>query len=199
MTAGEVGAAVVNDAALFTCRRHAGGLRLAPQACAQMWQRANTDSPPTRFDHLFPCWRCRIGAAHSGAEIPAEAEDSAAAAMNWLRKHCVRCFGQPSRFIFNSLCIGCYNREREAVVGRNAKGARPRLRLSTFKIFYLEQDRQTARVAHVSAEHEVEAALAVLRRAPRARYLLRRPGLPLVRQSAMELRFGEIRVGSVSV
>ena len=44
-----------------------------------------------------------------------------------MRQVCPRCERQAPRFINGRFCISCYNRDREARLGRNAKGGRPRI------------------------------------------------------------------------
>jgi hypothetical protein len=53
-------------------------------------------------------------------------DQSAAAAETW-RACCDRCLVGGSRLIGRKLCISCYNRDREASIGRDRKGNRPRL------------------------------------------------------------------------
>jgi hypothetical protein len=43
------------------------------------------------------------------------------------RKVCPRCERPSARLINGRGCISCYNRTREAVLGANAKGTRPKL------------------------------------------------------------------------
>jgi hypothetical protein len=38
---------------------------------------------------------------------------------------CSRCQKDSTRLIRGSICVGCYNREREVLIGRNAKGGVP--------------------------------------------------------------------------
>jgi hypothetical protein len=40
---------------------------------------------------------------------------------------CPRCLRPAPRLINGWLCVSCYNRHREVLVGRNAKGSRPQL------------------------------------------------------------------------
>ncbi|WP_175108354.1 hypothetical protein [Pararobbsia alpina] len=40
-------------------------------------------------------------------------------------KICARCHLTASRLIAKHLCISCYNRQREQVIGANAKGTKP--------------------------------------------------------------------------
>ena len=101
---------------LFTCPRHAGGLRLTSAACASQWLRAhNVD----RSHQLFPCRGCEIGASNAGEEpdrVPSR-----------LDACCVRCGRIGLRLVRgNGLCISCYNREKEVSNGRDRHGNVPR-------------------------------------------------------------------------
>lgn len=63
--------------------------------------------------------RCSIGAAHAGER---HIERSSFYGSNI----CPRCHkGTTRRLVGGLLCIGCYNRQREYLNGRNAKGTRP--------------------------------------------------------------------------
>jgi hypothetical protein len=77
---------------------------------------------PKPWEGRAACVTCPIGAANSGQEISPVAEDVAV-----LSKICPRCLHQAERIINDNLCVSCYNRAREAHLGRNAKGGIPRL------------------------------------------------------------------------
>jgi hypothetical protein len=59
---------------------------------------------------------------NAGEQISVVAEEVAT-----LSKICPRCLQPAERIINDSLCISCYNRAREAQLGRNAKGGTPQL------------------------------------------------------------------------
>lgn len=96
----------------FTCvRLHAS---LTVPACAERWRTA-ADPHAERYN---ACRACPIGAAHSGI---AHANESS------LRGSlvCSRCQRGQMRLIRGNLCVSCYNREREVIKGRNARGDVP--------------------------------------------------------------------------
>uniref|UniRef100_A0AAU6W275 Uncharacterized protein n=1 Tax=Pseudomonas phage Touem01 TaxID=3138548 RepID=A0AAU6W275_9VIRU len=98
---------------MFRC----DGMRadLQVEKCAEMWREANGKTPPER---LAKCRNCPIGAAHAG-----EAEFD----VSVLRGSgiCSRCHRGGMRLIGADICVSCWNRAREVVVGRNAKGKPP--------------------------------------------------------------------------
>ena len=78
---------------------------LSAANCADNW----------KHRRCLACNGCPIGAEHAG-ENPAPPVRA--------RLPCVRCGRSDLRLLSRCLCISCYNREREAVKGRNAKGIR---------------------------------------------------------------------------
>ncbi|WNC88836.1 hypothetical protein RI103_14125 [Paraburkholderia sp. FT54] len=101
------------------CRQHfvCDRLRatLSTDACGDRWKAAGVATANARW---ITCKNCRIGARHAGA---INANPSPFRAV----KICARCHLTASRLIAKHLCISCYNRQREQVVGKNAKGTRP--------------------------------------------------------------------------
>lgn len=104
---------------LFRCERRA--LSLTKASCAASWQAAERKRPEP-WEGRWHCRTCPIGAAHAGKPQPATA-----ATVESLQCLCPRCQRQAPRLINGRLCVSCYNREREALRGRNAKGGVPRL------------------------------------------------------------------------
>lgn len=85
---------------------------LSVEACAQNF---GPDSPRA------PCRTCPIGAKHAGKSV---------IRAHWLRNSdaCARCQRPTTNrpwLILGIFCPSCYNREREWVRGRNAKGNKP--------------------------------------------------------------------------
>ena len=80
------------------------------------------EEPPASWDPKSACQFCPVGAANAGAPIAPMAE-----AVQSLTRHCSRCEKPAARRINGLFCISCYNRDREARIGRNAKGTRPQL------------------------------------------------------------------------
>src|SRR5574337_1695676 len=91
----------------FDCQR----LRatLSPTSCAEQWRHPRDGSP---------CNGCPVGAHHAGKP---------SAPPKPIRPPCLRCGRSDGRLLAKVLCVGCYNRAREAVKGRNGKGSRPKL------------------------------------------------------------------------
>ena len=131
---------------------------LQVETCANMWVAAHERGAPERYWH---CRGCPIGAAHAGQ---AEATTSRLFAMSI----CARCDSGATRLIRGHLCVSCYNREREYLKGRNAKGNKPVLHptLYPLEIRY----RAGAEVKVKAIEHAVsthELVVATLRDEPK--------------------------------
>ena len=79
-----------------------------------MWRRA--DELDDGAHHA--CRLCPVGAVHAG---------EVAASMSPLKGTltCARCHRTASRLIGAMVCVSCYNRAREVLIGRNAKGTAP--------------------------------------------------------------------------
>lgn len=77
---------------------------------------------------------------------------------------CARCHRGAMRLIWGHICVSCYNREREAVIGRNAKGRAPVKigRLEPRGIWYLA-GRQLVRLARARTVDTTELVVAALR------------------------------------
>ena len=121
---------MVNESAapvLFDCARRS--LRLTGGWCARLFLSARADRPqPHEGRHA--CLACPVGAAHAGVAAPAPP------AIEALHAVCSRCRRVSGRLIQGHLCVSCYNRDREARLGRNCKGGVPRLvaRLHHFRV-----------------------------------------------------------------
>ncbi len=96
----------------FTCERMRATLSV--QACADNWRRGHYEGDLSRQ----PCKGCEIGAMHAG-----EAGASQSPLLN--TRICGRCHRTGMRLIHKHLCVSCYNRQREVLVGKNAKGSSP--------------------------------------------------------------------------
>jgi hypothetical protein len=97
----------------FRCER----LRstISTESCAGMWREANSGGLE---EGRMSCRCCALGAQHAG-----EAQASLSALKGTLT--CARCHRTAMRLIHGHECVSCYNREREMLVGRNAKGTAP--------------------------------------------------------------------------
>jgi len=97
----------------FRCEKRMATIRIC--VCTAMWTSASAKDAPE--SHLM-CRGCRIGAKHAGCEE--------ATLSPLFGKHvCGRCGVGSTRLIHGHLCPSCYNREREWVLGRNARGNAP--------------------------------------------------------------------------
>lgn len=126
---------------------------MSVEACAKQWRKANEQSQEAGFK----CRLCPIGPVHAG---------ETAASMSPIKGSmiCARCHEWSQRLIGKMLCVSCYNRQREWLVGENAKGTKPvkQKPLQTRKLRYMAGDEmQTLTVKH--SEDELELVVAALR------------------------------------
>lgn len=97
----------------FRCERLRANLSVT--ACTTRWRQANAKGAPER---LAQCKGCPIGAEHAGEPLVLSSP--------LFESHiCSRCHRPSDRLINGEHCPSCYNRQREFIVGRNAKGTRP--------------------------------------------------------------------------
>lgn len=96
----------------FRCDRQRA--KLSTDSCAAMWRKADELNDGTNST----CRLCPIGAVHAG---------EVAASMSPLKGSliCARCHRNSMRLIGGMHCVSCYNRAREWMIGRNAKGTAP--------------------------------------------------------------------------
>lgn len=90
----------------FQCSATRCSLSIA--SCAAQFRRAKAEVSGSA------CRGCVIGAEHAGeaaATIP--------------RHLCPRCGRTGQRIVLGQICVSCYNRQRELLVGRNSKGTFP--------------------------------------------------------------------------
>jgi hypothetical protein len=117
-------------ATFFDCARlHAS---LSTRACTDMWRAANQ----ARSERHTACRSCFVGATHAGVSNASRSPISGALV-------CSRCARGATRLIQKRLCISCYNRERELIKGRNARGMVPTklAPLAPRQIFYMANGR----------------------------------------------------------
>lgn len=147
----------------FRCERY-GVMR--DEACARAWMAAPEAS---RGGRLAGCVGCEIGRRHAG--MPAPEKVHAAPSLV-----CVRCrrssadgkgggFGSVGRvrFVRGLICVSCFNREREVIKGRDAKGNRPGLVLLPLEVATVDGQRRRAVARVPLARDRVEVALTALR------------------------------------
>jgi hypothetical protein len=96
-------------------------MTLTKPGCARLWEAAARKKPEV-WEARSACRNCAIGAANAGKVVV-----PATVALDEIRMICSRCERNASRLIHADLCVSCYNRHREVLIGRNAKGNRPLL------------------------------------------------------------------------
>lgn len=96
----------------FRCDRLSATLSV--DSCTVMWRQANHDN----VERLGRCKTCPVGAVHAG---------ETAASMSPMMGQCVcaRCHRTSGRLIGKHLCVSCFNRQREWIIGKNSKGSKP--------------------------------------------------------------------------
>lgn len=99
---------------MFVCARRSATLQVS--SCAQLWEQENNSKRSPECSTL--CRNCPIGAHHAGKG------DAAQSALCGI-PICARCERTGLRLIGHDICVSCWNRERELVIGRNARGRKP--------------------------------------------------------------------------
>jgi hypothetical protein len=100
----------------FGCARYRA--QLLTTACAKRWRQAQT-ARGYAADQIEKCRGCPIGAQHAG-------EKTVRYSMLFDSPICPRCGrGSTRRLVGGHRCISCFNREREYIRGKNAKGSKP--------------------------------------------------------------------------
>lgn len=138
-------------AAFFDCSRlHAG---ISTTACTSMWKGANEE----RNERYTACRSCFIGATHAGVSNASRSPISGALV-------CARCARGATRLINGHTCISCYNRERELIRGRNARGMVPTklAPLAPRTVFYMANGRAKL-VRRERTTNSAELIIATLR------------------------------------
>jgi hypothetical protein len=117
---------------------------LTVTTCASLW-RAAADPHRMRYS---TCRACPLGGRHAGIA------NVASGALRGLLV-CSRCYRTSRRLILSNLCVSCYNRQREVVRGKNARGLPPTklTRLDARAVCYAEG----GRVRTVRSERTVSA------------------------------------------
>lgn len=90
----------------FNCERLSG--TMTDCSCAAQFRKHKGGSSK--------CSDCETGALHAGERIVHALPE----------RFCPRCGGTDKRLIYGNICISCYNRGRELMAGKNAKGAFPK-------------------------------------------------------------------------
>ncbi|MGX1197398.1 hypothetical protein [Parvibaculum sp. MBR-TMA-1.3b-4.2] len=139
----------------FRCKRRSA--TLSAKACAAMWDAAQ-DAEGPKAERLEVCQSCSVGACHAGRELmPISGFYNSMI--------CPRCRRGATRIIQGTRCVSCYNREREIISGKNAKGTAPS---KLGKLFPVELnvvvDGVSTRHRHPLAVDRLEPMIEILRR-----------------------------------
>lgn len=103
------------DGDYFSCPKGVG--TFSTEFCARIYQEAM--SPVGLKDGVrIACRGCAVGASHAGV-----CGSSASRFLGQLS--CSRCQKGATRLIRGCICVSCFNREREFLIGKNAKGNVP--------------------------------------------------------------------------
>lgn len=97
----------------FNCDRCCGTFQTS--SCAAMWRIANSKR---RSEANAKCRSCPIGAVHAG-------EGDGQGSRIYGVDLCARCNRVGMRLIHSDICVSCWNRAREVIVGKNARGRIP--------------------------------------------------------------------------
>ncbi len=110
---------LVDPHAMMDCTSK--NLRLTRSGCFRLWRGAQEDEP-SAWEGRSVCVACMTGARNAGY-----APSPVAQMVRDLQRICSRCLHPAPRLINGRYCISCYNRHREALRGRNARGSRPKI------------------------------------------------------------------------
>lgn len=145
----------------FRCEKHRASLSL--ESCKAMFTSGQKATEVD--DRLHACNRCAIGAAHCGKTLGAQQNTAAS-------KACSRCHRTPPRLLNGSICVSCYNREREVNLGHNSRGKLPMkvrpLHPVLLYILDLGHEPQTIEFTVPRAVDTMEAVLTAIKRQPGA-------------------------------
>lgn len=122
---------------------------LSVTSCAAQYRRAKAP------DSGSACRGCRLGAEHAGEKLTSTP-----------RRLCCRCGRTDQRLVGGQVCVSCYNRQRELLVGRNGKGQFPSHARHVRPADVFVTGGRTIHVAHVA--DIAEAVLLALVRYPGA-------------------------------
>ncbi|MGJ7570870.1 hypothetical protein ACSFBX_10070 [Variovorax sp. RB2P76] len=129
----------------FRCERLVA--ELSTTSCVAQWRAAST-----KFESA--CRECPVGRAHAQS-AGSEASDTARRAKPRI---CLRCGRDDLRLIGGTVCVSCYNREREWREGCDAKGKAP-ANFAPLSMFTVATEAANGTITHhsVEARHLSEA------------------------------------------
>ncbi len=131
---------------------------LSTDSCTTNWRRAQR-LRPDEVTAVHLCRDCPIGAAHAG-------ERHVARSALFGLGICPRCRKYAGRIIHGTRCVSCYNRERELVAGRNAKGTKPTMAPLLPRRVSIVLDGKPVEVVADRAADTPEMMIAVMRVVP---------------------------------
>ena len=142
---------------------------LSPMGCARLFAKFQNLSPKP-WEHSAPCRGCSIGASNA-LELAIVAISRAVTQFQDVQTRlapvCPRCVRAEYRIILNcGLCVSCYNRAREVLVGRDRKGRVPvRLKARIFATTLSVRDvgGDWRAVSFPAVSSEIEAAIRILK------------------------------------
>ena len=141
------------------------------ESCARNF----TDAPTAiKAGRLAKCIGCEIGRRHAGAPEPVDEPKTRSLQY---RPVCVRCrrdgTTQGTRLIgrlrlvrSHTICVSCFNREKEVLAGRNSKGAKPKKWSALFytRAAYIEDGVAMVVDLRDPVIDRIEVALTMMRR-----------------------------------
>jgi len=154
------------DGKFFTCTRYG---TMSPSSCAKNYEAAPESVRAS--GRLDGCIGCKVGQYHHNPAAPVQ-QLLGASALTY-RQVCVRCrrgaevgLGRNRLVREHSICVSCYNREREVRKGRNAKGAKPKKckLLADVQIGCVTNGQMTIERFDHPVRDRLEAVLTLLRR-----------------------------------
>lgn len=103
------------DKPMFRCDKLNASLQVS--SCASMWLSVN--QPNSQASPTSRCKGCSIGANHAGVKDASTSKITGNAM-------CARCHRTGSRLVGKHLCVSCWNRQREYLIGKNRRGVPPK-------------------------------------------------------------------------
>lgn len=173
----------------FECEKIRGTLDTA--TCANRWLGAKKDRDAVRF---MACRGCVIGEIHatgvdslkavrvSGSRTIVSTPDEG--------RRCTRCGRGGSRIVGGTLCVSCWNRQREFILKCNAKGKAP----ITFVTLADRQvgimvDEQPAWIRVGGTQNDREPLARIIRQREGARFHGQHPGVPTWNEGAQRWEY----------
>ena len=100
----------------------------------------------------FKCRDCNVGRVHAGEAVKKSSQF-------FSKVFCCRCERSANRLIHGSVCISCYNRERELKIGKNARGTVPIGLKPLYPVTLLIADETTVSVRRFDAVAGIKEAV----------------------------------------